>query len=69
MPKPHSTPSRKGRRPVRNSYRSPQENESTAERRRQLAISRFTYSGGYDGYEGRMILSRLETDAFDRKKT
>ncbi len=26
----------------------------TSERRQQLALNRFTYSGGFDGYEGRM---------------
>ena len=68
MPKPYSTTLAKGRRPIRNSHRSYHGSELTSERRQQLALNRFTYSGGYDGFEGRMMLARIEADAADHKK-
>ncbi|ACK84371.1 MULTISPECIES: hypothetical protein [Methylorubrum] len=68
MPKPYSTPPAKGRRHIGNAHRLYQGSELTSERRQQLALNRFTYSGGFDGFEGRMILSRMEADGSDRKK-
>lgn len=68
MPKPYSTTPSKARRPARDSYRFHQESASASERRQQLALNRFTYSGGYDGFEGRMILSRQDTEVSERKK-
>ncbi len=35
---------------------APRTGEPSAEMRNRLALNRFTYAGGYDGYEGRMIL-------------
>lgn len=67
MPKPYSTTPAKGR-PIRNAHRFHQGSELTSERRQQLALNRFTYSGGFDGFEGRMILARGEADGTDRKK-
>ncbi len=68
MPKPYSTTLSKARRSSRNSYRFHQESAPASERRQQLALNRFTYSGGYDGFEGRMILSRQDAEASERKK-
>ncbi|KQT53402.1 hypothetical protein ASG52_04565 [Methylobacterium sp. Leaf456] len=34
----------------------PRNGEASTEMRNRLALNRFTYRGGYDGYEGRMIL-------------
>jgi hypothetical protein len=67
MPKPYSsTTSGKGHRQVRNSYRFHQGSELTSERRQQLALNRFTYRGGYDGFEGRMILKPDDERSSDR---
>jgi hypothetical protein len=41
---------RRGRTPYSAGYRS----ETASERARCAALNRFTYSGGFDGYEGRM---------------
>ncbi len=41
---------RPGRTPYSAGYRS----ETPSERARYAALNRFTYSGGFDGYEGRM---------------
>ncbi|MBK3404301.1 hypothetical protein H0176_06910 [Methylorubrum populi] len=68
MRKPYSTPPTKGQRQIRNAHRFHQGSELTSERRQQLALNRFTYSGGYDGFEGRMILSPMEDEGLDRKK-
>ena len=56
MPKPHSTSTGQARRRVGEPNPSHRESDVSLERRRKLALNRFTYSGGYDGYEGRMIL-------------
>ncbi len=55
MPKPYSTQGQTRRR-IGEPGLSPRESDLSLERRRKLALNRFTYSGGYDGYEGRMIL-------------
>ncbi|KQQ12974.1 hypothetical protein ASF53_12260 [Methylobacterium sp. Leaf123] len=68
MPKPYSTPPAKGRQQIGNAHHLHQGSELTSERRQKLALNRFTYSGGFDGFEGRMILTRMETDGSDRKK-
>lgn len=68
MSKSHLTRSAKGRRPARASYGSAGNSEHASETRRRIAISRFTYSGGYDGFEGRMIL-RPETGERPGSKT
>ncbi|AWI89965.1 hypothetical protein C0214_17865 [Methylobacterium sp. DM1] len=68
MRKPYSISPAKGQRHIRNAHRFHQDSELTYERRQQLALNRFTYSGGYDGFEGRMILSPMETERLDRKK-
>ena len=59
MVKP-TTGSQHGRRHAGSARHAPRAGESSVEMRNRLALSRFTYSGGYDGYEGRMIL-RPET--------
>ncbi|WP_232628310.1 hypothetical protein [Methylobacterium sp. Leaf118] len=56
MSKPPLTRSAKGRRSARSSDGSAWTSEQASETRRKIAINRFTYRGGYDGYEGRMIL-------------
>lgn len=55
MVKPPEIGSHQGRRQARTT-RHAHRAESSTEMRNRLALSRFTYSGGYDGYEGRMIL-------------
>lgn len=41
----------RGRTPYSAGFRS----DTASERARCMALNRFTYSGGFDGYEGRMI--------------
>jgi hypothetical protein len=55
MPKPYSTLGQ-ARRRIGGQQTAQQESDLSLERRQKLALNRFTYSGGYDGYEGRMIL-------------
>lgn len=55
MPKPYSTQGQ-ARRRVGEPQTAQRESDLSLERRQKLALNRFTYSGGYDGYEGRMIL-------------
>lgn len=59
MVKP-TTGSQHGRRHAGSARHAPRKPDCSVELRNRLALSRFTYSGGYDGYEGRMIL-RPET--------
>ncbi len=42
---------RRGRTPYSAGFRT----DTAPERARSAALNRFTYSGGFDGYEGRMI--------------
>lgn len=51
-----TTGSQQGRRPTRTTRHAHRAGEPSTETRNRVALSRFTYSGGYDGYEGRMIL-------------
>lgn len=55
MAKP-TTGSHQGRRDAGSARPVPQAGESSTQTRNRLALNRFTYRGGYDGYEGRMIL-------------
>lgn len=56
MPKPYSTRPEQARRRFGEPSPPQREGDLSLERRRKLALNRFTYSGGFDGYEGRMIL-------------
>lgn len=56
MVKPPMSGSQPGRRHFESSRHPPRAGEPSSETRNRLALHRFTYSGGYDGYEGRMIL-------------
>jgi len=56
MRKPYSTSSGKARHRVGDASKARPDGDLTSERRSKIALSRFTYSGGYDGFEGRMIL-------------
>ena len=60
MAKPPTTGLQQGRRFHGAPRHAPRAGEPSSEARGRLALSRFTYNGGYDGYEGRMIL-RPET--------
>ncbi len=56
MVKPPTRDGQHGRRHHGAGRHAPRSGEPSTETRNRLALSRFTYSGGYDGYEGRMIL-------------
>jgi hypothetical protein len=56
MVKSRMTGSQSDRRSLDEVRHSARANEPSVEIRNRLARNRFTYSGGYDGYEGRMIL-------------
>ncbi|MBD8905821.1 hypothetical protein [Methylorubrum zatmanii] len=56
MPKPRLPLTATGRRYGQRAYQTSRECEPSPETRKRLALNRFSYSGGYDGYEGRMML-------------
>ncbi|GJE29031.1 hypothetical protein [Methylobacterium organophilum] len=57
MPKPYMAGSARMRRPGQARRGPSWQGELSPEMKRKLALNRFTYSGGFDGYEGRMMLS------------
>ena len=51
-----TTPQGHARRAASKARTASYDAEQSSERKRKLALNRFSYSGGFDGYEGRMIL-------------
>lgn len=56
MVKSRMTGSQSDRRSLNEVRHPPRASEPSVEIRNRLARNRFAYSGGYDGYEGRMVL-------------
>jgi len=56
MVKPPTRDGQHGRGHLGATRHAPRAGEHSTEMRNRLALNRFTYRGGYDGYEGRMIL-------------
>lgn len=57
MPDRSAIEAAKGRRHARRSPLRSWQSEPSPETVRRAAFNRFSYSGGYDGYEGRMMLT------------
>ena len=57
MPDRSAIEATKGRRHARRSPLRSWQSEPSQEMVRRAAFNRFSYSGGYDGYDGRMMLT------------